>query len=87
MARHGFLVLTVLIGLGGLFAAYYRAQKYIRSEDQSPSAWDYVLLWPLLLNKTSADSASRQRTLLTTREIVGWLVVLLLIVVAVIFGW
>jgi hypothetical protein len=87
MARYGFFVLTILIGLSGLFAAYYRAQKYVRSEDESPSVWDYVLLWPLLFSKTSADTASRQRRLLTTREIVGWLVVMGLIVVAVVFGW
>jgi hypothetical protein len=87
MARYGFFVLTIVIGLSGLFAAYYRAQKYVRSEDQSPSVWDYVLLWPLLFNKTSADTASRQRRLLTTREIVGWLIVLVLIVVAILFGW
>lgn len=73
--------------MAGLFAAYYRAQKYIRSVDQSPLTWDYALLWPLLLNKTSATTARGQRRLLTTREIVGWLVVLILIVVAVVFGW
>jgi hypothetical protein len=87
MARSSFFVITILVGLGGLFAAYYRAEKYVRSEDQSPSVWDYVLLWPFLFNKKSADLASRQRRLLTTREIAGWLIVLLLIVVATVFGW
>jgi hypothetical protein len=87
MARYGFLVLTVMIGLGGLFAAYYRAKKYARSENQSPSVWDYVLLWPVLLNSTSADTGIRQRRLLTIREIVGWLIVLALIFVAIFFGW
>jgi hypothetical protein len=87
MARHGFLVLTILIGLSGLFAGYYRAQKYVRSEDQGPSVWDYVLLWPLLFNKRSSDPSSRQRRLLTTREIVGWFVVLSLIVGAILLGW
>jgi hypothetical protein len=87
MARYGFFVLAILIGLSGLVAAYFRAQRYVRSEDQGPSVWDYVLLWPLLFNKTSADLASRQRRLLTTREIVGWLIVLVLIVVAMALGW
>jgi hypothetical protein len=87
MARHGFFVFTILIGLSGLFAAYYRAQKHERSDDQSPSVWDYVLLWPLLINKRSSATPSRQRRLLTTRETMGWLVVLLLIVVAILFGW
>lgn len=87
MARYGFFVLTILIGLSGLFAAYYRAQKYVRSEDQSPSVWDYLLLWPLLFTKTSADAVSSQRRLLTTREIAGWLVVLVLIVTTILFGW
>ena len=87
MARYGFLVLTILIGLSGLFAAYYRAHKYMRSEGQSPPVWDYVLLWPLLFNKTSANAASCHRRLLTTREIAGWLVVLILIVTAILFGW
>jgi hypothetical protein len=86
MARYGFFVLTILIGLSGLFASYYRAKKYARSEDQSPSVWDYVLLWPVLFNKTSADTGIRQRRLLTIREIVGWLIVLALIFVAILFG-
>ena len=87
MARYRFIVLAILIGLSGLFVAYYRAQKYVRSENQSPSVWDCVLLWPLLSNKTSAHTASRQRRLLSTREIVGWLVVVVLIVGTVLFGW
>jgi hypothetical protein len=87
MARYGFIALAILIGLSGLFAAYYRAQRYSRSEDQSPSVWDYLLLWPLFFSKTSPDLASRQRRLLSTREIVGWLVVVVLIVGTVLFGW
>jgi hypothetical protein len=87
MARHGFFLLIILIGLSGLFAAYYRAQNHERSEEQSPSVWDYVLLWPLLINKRSSATPSRRVRLLTTRETMGWLVVLLSIVVAILFGW
>jgi hypothetical protein len=88
MARHDFVILVILIGLSSLFAAYYRAQRYPRSEDKSHSVWDYVLLWPLLFNKTSANPATpRRNRFLTTREIVGWVVVVLLMVVAIIFGW
>jgi uncharacterized protein YneF (UPF0154 family) len=88
MAGHGFVILVILIGLSGLFAAYYRAQRYMRSEDKNHPVWDYVLLWPLLFNKTSVNPPTpRRNRLLTTREIVGWVVVVLLIVVAIIFGW
>jgi hypothetical protein len=80
MARFGFLVLALLIGLGGLFAAYYRAQKYVRSENQRHSVWDYVLLWPLLF------SNGRRRRLLTTREIVGWCIVFAFMVTVVVFS-
>jgi hypothetical protein len=77
MARYGFLVLALVIGLGGLFASYCRTQSRISSKDQSRSMWDYLLLWPLLFNRGSAVTADPKRDrVLTTRAILGWLVVL-----------
>ena len=88
MVRYGFLVLTLLIGFAGLFASYCRAQRR-NSEEQSRSVWDYVLLWPLLFSKTSTvwESSQNDKPLPAARKIVGWLGVLVLIVVAVIFSW
>jgi hypothetical protein len=87
MARYGFLSLAVLIGLGGLFTAYFRAQKHIRSENQNHSVLDYLLVWPLLFSKTPTDVTNgRRRRLLTTRENVGWCIVFVLMVAVVVFS-
>lgn len=42
----------------------------------------YVLLWPIVLG---ADKAKRGGRLLTARELIGWGLVILLIVAAVVF--
>lgn len=44
---------------------------------------DYLLLWPRLLR--SSKSVDRSRRLFTDRELWGWLVLAVLIVIGVVF--
>ena len=45
---------------------------------------DYLLIWPLLFE--SSSNVDRSKQLLTTREIVGWLVVAALMIFVVAFS-
>ncbi len=82
-SRFGPFLLVLLFGAGSLVLAYRQSKKRVSAPGQSRSFLDYLLLWPLLFEKSS--SVDRSRRLLTNREIVGWIIVLLLIVIGVTF--
>ena len=48
------------------------------------SIWHYLLAWPLVLKR---DSTPRGSKILSTREFIGWGIVITLIVAAVVFRW
>jgi hypothetical protein len=49
MVRYGAFVLIVLLGLGGLAIVLVRSRRRMQSA-KSRNIWDYVLLWPLILD-------------------------------------
>jgi hypothetical protein len=75
--------LIVVAGLGVLgLVVIYLYQRH-RSEAGTKHTWlSYVLLWPLVLD---ADKDKREGRFFTTREWIGWGVVLLLIALAIAF--
>ena len=81
-SRLGPFLLVLLFGVGALALAYRQSKKRASMGTQSRSLLDYLLLWPLLFEKSSVD---RSRRLLTNREVVGWVIVGLLIVVGLVF--
>jgi hypothetical protein len=83
LSRHGAFLLVVLAGACGLVLAYRQSKKRVTTRGASRSFLDYLLLWPLLFE--SSSSVDRSRRLLTTRELIGWLIVLALMVVGFIF--
>jgi hypothetical protein len=83
--RYGSIFLAVLVGVGGLIAVFGRSRQRLRDNGRR-SLLDYLLIWPLLFRNTG-DKAERGGRVLTNREIVGWLVVIVLIVLAVTFNW
>ena len=88
MARHGWAIMVVLIALAGLVAIYVRVRSGLSREDSNNSIWDYLLLWPVLLKKNGrARPEGKRNQILSTREIIGWVVVFALIIAAVVFGW
>ena len=80
-SRAGALILVLVLGAGVLALAYRQSKGRVSTDAQSRSWLDYLLLWPLLFEKSS--SVDRSRSLLTNREIMGWLVVVLLVIIAV----
>ncbi len=62
---------------------YRLSKRRVASGSGSRSWLDYLLLWPLLFEASS--SVNRSQRLLTNREIIGWLIVVLLMVVVMAF--
>jgi uncharacterized membrane protein len=83
LSRHALFLLVVIGGACGLALAYRQSKKRVSTRDAPRSFLDYLLLWPLLFK--SSSSVDRSRRLLTTRELIGWLMVVALIVVGLVF--
>lgn len=78
-----YIYLLIGLGLGiAFFAALYFFKNGRSGKDVGHSWMSYILLWPLILD---ADKDKRKGRLLTKREWIGWGLVCLLIVIAIIF--
>jgi hypothetical protein len=84
MPRYGYVLAVALLGIAGLVVSYYRARSSMTEDEAKRSIWDYLLVWPLILRR---DWTSRGGKILSTRESIGWGIVVILIVAAVVFGW
>jgi hypothetical protein len=84
LGNSGFVVLVIAIGAVGLIAALLMARRSPASR-KPRSLLDYVLLWPLLFDKERERDPQRGDRFLTKREAIGWIVVIAIIVLAVIF--
>lgn len=80
-------VLVILaLGIGVLIVAVLRAKREGTSP-KSRSLLDYMLLWPLLLDLERERDPAREAQLFTKREWIGWGLLLVLMLVAVITTW
>lgn len=87
-SRFGFMALALLVGCSGLIATFGRLRSRDGSPDAKRSLLDYLLVWPLLLGKPSRGSdVRRDARFFTGRELGGWLILLVLIVLAIAFSW
>ncbi|HTD12791.1 MAG TPA: hypothetical protein VK676_12060 [Steroidobacteraceae bacterium] len=82
-SRAGPFFLVLVLGAAVLALAYRQSKRRASTDGQSRSWLDYLLLWPLLFEKSS--SVDRSRRLLTNREIAGWLFVVLFMIAAWVF--
>jgi hypothetical protein len=86
MDRFALPLLALALGTCGLLIAFLRAKS--RASGTKRPFWDYLLIWPLILDGPERkDRPARGGPLLTNCEIAGWLAVLLLIALAVAFDW
>jgi hypothetical protein len=75
MSEFAFAVLAfATLGLIGSYVVIRQSRKTGRR-----SVWSYILIWPLILERESKED----RGLFTKRELIGWGLLLLLIVLAV----
>jgi hypothetical protein len=75
-----FPVLVVVIAIVAAIGSYLVIRRTKRTGRRS--LWSYVLLWPLLFERGEQEGGR----LFTKRELIGWGLLLLLIVVAVSFN-
>jgi len=77
---------VILLGAAALAAALLAYARSPRPRQGPRPVWHYLLIWPLILEKnqktTDASDAAR---VLSTREIIGWLIVAALIIAAFAF--
>lgn len=75
------IALALLVGLGSLVASVLLARRS-NAAKKPRSVVDYLLVWPLIFRREVERDPQRGNRLFTTREMVGWGVVLGLIVLA-----
>jgi hypothetical protein len=85
---HGFFALVILVGICGLAAAFWRSKKVSRTPGMKRAPIDYLLLWPLLFgNDPARGAANDKKAVISKRVIFGWLIVLLLVALTMVFDW
>jgi hypothetical protein len=81
MNQYTYLIAVLALGLVGGILIYLAQTRGARPDGQK-RPWLHYLLWPIVLD---ADKEKRNGRFLTTREWLGWAVVGLVIVLAVVF--
>jgi hypothetical protein len=84
MERSVFFII-VLVSAGISATALLLCAKRLKPRTGQRPIWHYVLLWPLILERDRRNQGSRGRAL-STRETLGWIAVVLLIVIALVFN-
>jgi hypothetical protein len=76
-----YLLIGLPLGLAVLVAIFFIQRRRITNEKTTYSWLDYLLVWPLFLD---VDRSKRGKRVLTAREWIGWSIVLLVAVLAII---
>jgi hypothetical protein len=82
MSDYAYLLIAVGLGFVALVAVYLVQRRRVATGESRHSWVSYLLIWPLILD---ADQSKRGGKVLTAREWVGWGVVLLVTVIAIVF--
>jgi hypothetical protein len=78
-----FIIVLVFAGVTAAALLLYAAR--LRPRTRQRPIWHYVLVWPLILERGKRNQDSRGSAL-STRETLGWIAVVLLIVTALVFN-
>jgi EamA domain-containing membrane protein RarD len=80
--KYSYLSAAILFGVGFLI---WLATKSRNNEENDPrrSIWSYIFIWPLILTKKDQGKVVSRG--LTRREWIGWLIVSVVAVIAIIF--
>ena len=82
----GGILLLILLSLVVWWDQKRRLEGLKATENAKPEfRWSYILGWPLLLDYLRYRDPQRQHIIFTKRELIGWGVVILVTILAVIF--
>ena len=82
------LFLVVLVfGSVGLIWAILRSAKQAQDPSRKRSIVDYLLVWPLILDRKSADLDAEQKRRSVRRITILWIALVMLIALAMYFQW
>jgi hypothetical protein len=87
MLMYSILPLLLILGaLSGFVLSYWRIRKTEESKTidgkVQKSLIDYLLLWPLIVKR---DSTTER--IFSKREVAGWILLIALMIMAVVFRW
>ena len=84
MSRPAFFIIVLMcVGVGASALLLYA--KRLKPRTGRRPVWHYMLLWPLILERDRRNQDSWGRAL-SMRETLGWIAVVLLIVIALVFN-
>jgi hypothetical protein len=83
MIEYAYLITSIVIGVGGLVLVYFVQTRRNASGETKHSWLSFALLWPFILD---ADQSKREGKFLTKREWLGWGLVGVIVVAAIIFA-
>jgi hypothetical protein len=80
-----YLYQLIVIGVVvlGLIGGYLAFRRYVHVGKHG--IWDYVFIWPLLMSRKNVEGRREPRDF-STREMIGWALVIALGVATVVFG-
>jgi hypothetical protein len=87
MWRFAGFPLVLIVGAVGLVVALARSSTRAGNPDKSRSIVDYLLVWPLLLERNAAHQDNDQRRRSRKRMAMGWIFSAILIALAMYFHW
>jgi hypothetical protein len=82
IGQYAYLIAAVGLGVAVLVLVYLVQLRRGTTSDTKHSWMSYLLVWPLILD---ADRGKREGRFLTKREWIGWAIVGLIVIGAIIF--
>ena len=82
MSDYAYRLIAIGLGAAALVAVYVIQRHRVAAGERKHPWVTYLLIWPLILD---ANQTKREGKLLTAREWIGWSIVLLAAVLAIIF--
>ena len=82
MSDYAYLLLAAGLGFGALVVVYFVQRRRIAAGESKHSWVSYLLVWPLILD---VDRTKRDGKVLIVREWIGWGILILVALLAIIF--
>ena len=85
--KYSLFFIVLVFGSVGLIWAFVRSAKRARNPTRTRSILDYLLIWPLILERNSAGLDAEQKRRSRSRATILWIALAVLIALAMYFRW